>query len=184
MGPAATVLTLTPRGLYAAAHACANNPIAAFVVPYAAPSARPIRPAMLPLLMMLPVPRGAIPGANAATTANGARTLTASKPSNPARLGRAVATRDRVTTALKSYVGAGRRLSRTPLPSPQSRLAGEPVCTTAARSHAKSSWRHGSAVRGRGAACKASLHAHRCDCAGSAENRRGTRVASCAARTG
>jgi len=60
---------------------------------------------------MLPVPRAAIPGANAATTANGARTLTASKPSNPARLGRAVATRDRVTTALKSYVGAGRRLA-------------------------------------------------------------------------
>src|SRR2546426_3550929 len=111
MGPAPTVLTLTRRGLYPAAHACANSPKAAFVVPYAAPPERPIRPAMLPLLllMMLRVPRAAIPGANAATRVNGARTLTASKPSNPARLGGAVATRDRVTTALKSYVGAGRR---------------------------------------------------------------------------
>jgi hypothetical protein len=66
-GPAATVSTLTPWRLNSAAHPCANDARAALVAPYAAAPARPRLPAMLPLLMMLPWPCAAIPGANAAT---------------------------------------------------------------------------------------------------------------------
>src|SRR5439155_9301969 len=44
---------------------------AALVAPYAAPPARPRRPAMLLMLMTLPVPRVTMPGANAATRRNG-----------------------------------------------------------------------------------------------------------------
>src|ERR1700731_2392066 len=84
MGPGATALTLMPRALYSAAHAWVNEASAALVAPYAAPPVRPRRPAMLLMLMMLPVPRANMPGANAATRRNGARTLAANIPSNDA----------------------------------------------------------------------------------------------------
>src|ERR1700730_18097145 len=77
-------LTLTPRGLYSAAHAWVNEANAALVAPYAAPPTRPRRPAMLLMLMMLPVPRATMPGANAATRTNAALTLAANIASKDA----------------------------------------------------------------------------------------------------
>src|SRR5258705_6298946 len=73
-----------PRALYSAAQAWVNEANAAFVAPYAAPPVRPRRPAMLLMLMMLPVPRDTMPGANAATRKNGALTLAANIASNEA----------------------------------------------------------------------------------------------------
>src|SRR2546428_14108964 len=77
MGPAATALTRTPRGLYSAVQLCASDASAALVAPYAAPLGNPMRPAMLLMLMMLPAPFAAIAGANASTRRNGALTLLA-----------------------------------------------------------------------------------------------------------
>src|ERR1700692_271677 len=73
-----------PRALYSAAHAWVNEANAAFVAPYAAPPVRPRRPAMLLMLMMVPVLRATMPGANAATRRNGALTLAANIASNEA----------------------------------------------------------------------------------------------------
>src|ERR1700694_27201 len=77
MGPAATALTRTPRGLYSAVQLCVSDARAALVAPYAAPLGKPIRPAMLLMLMMLPVPLAAIAGANAPTRKYAALTLLA-----------------------------------------------------------------------------------------------------------
>src|SRR2546426_4181850 len=66
-GPGAMAFTRTPLGLNSAAQARVIDARAAFVAPYAAPPVRPIWPAMLLTLMMLPLPLAAIPGANAAT---------------------------------------------------------------------------------------------------------------------
>src|SRR2546427_7819375 len=76
--------TRTPLGLNSASQARVIDARAAFVAPYAAPPARPIWPAMLLTLMMLPLPLAAIPGANAATRKNAARTLLANRASNVA----------------------------------------------------------------------------------------------------
>src|SRR3979490_2726175 len=73
-----------PRELYSAAHAWVNETNAALVAPYAAPPVRPRRPAMLLMLMMLPVPWDTMPGANAATRKNGALTLAANIASKAA----------------------------------------------------------------------------------------------------
>src|SRR5712692_5884404 len=81
MGPAATAFTRTPRGLYSAVQLCVIESRAALVAPYAAPEARPMRPAMLVMLMMLPAPLAAIAGANAPTSRYGARTLLANMES-------------------------------------------------------------------------------------------------------
>src|SRR5438445_10798236 len=83
-GPGAMAFTRTPLGLNSAAQARVIDARAAFVAPYAAPPARPIWPAMLLTLMMLPLPLAAIPGANAATRKNAARTLLANRASNVA----------------------------------------------------------------------------------------------------
>src|SRR5580765_8278114 len=73
-----------PRALYSAAQAWVNDANAAFVAPYAAPPVRARRPAMLLMLMMLPVLRATMPGANAATSRNGALTFAANTASNDA----------------------------------------------------------------------------------------------------
>src|SRR5712691_6095202 len=84
MGPAAIAFTRTPRGLYSAVQLCVIESRAALVAPYAAPEGKPIRPAMLLMLMMLPPPLFAIAGANAPTSRNGARTLLANMESKSA----------------------------------------------------------------------------------------------------
>src|SRR5712692_10394152 len=84
MGPAATAFTRTPRGLYSAVQLLVIESSAALVAPYAAPDGRPMRPAMLVMLMMLPVPRSAMAGAKAPTSRYGARTLLANIESKSA----------------------------------------------------------------------------------------------------
>src|SRR6266849_10213128 len=84
IGPAAIEFTRTPRGLYSAVQLCVIESRAALVAPYAAPEGKPMRPAMLLMLMMLPVPLCAIAGANAPTSRYGARTLLANMESNSA----------------------------------------------------------------------------------------------------
>src|SRR5213594_1882054 len=86
MGPPATEFTRTPRGLYSAVQLWVIESSAALVAPYAAPDGRPMRPAMLVMLMMLPAPLVAIAGANAPTSRYGARTLLANISSKSATL--------------------------------------------------------------------------------------------------
>src|SRR6266852_3077803 len=81
MGPAATAFTRTPRGLYSAVQLRVIESRAALVAPYAAPEGRPMRPAMLLMLTMLPAPLAALAGANAPTSRYGARTLLANMES-------------------------------------------------------------------------------------------------------
>ena len=78
------MLTRTPAGLNSAAQERVIDASAPLVAPYAAPPGMPIWPAWLPMLMMLPLPQVAIPGASAATRKKGTLTLAANSRSKVA----------------------------------------------------------------------------------------------------